>query len=108
MARTWRELLGSRRGAGLLEQAQLFLAAMVSMRGRLSREWLGLDWASRGQQNRAGTTVHSAQAFMQMQRPAPHCQLRLQGLDLLAKGIVLFLQGFVLLEEKQEQGGVSA
>lgn len=95
IAWAWRELLGSGRGARSLEQ--LFLAAMVSMRGRLSWELLGLDWASRGQQSRAWTTAHSAQSFMQMQCPAPSCQLRLQGLDLLPKGVVLFLQGFVLL-----------
>ena len=41
---------------------------------------------------------------MQVQCPAPPCQLSLQGLDLLPKGVVLFLQGFVLLEEKQVAG----
>lgn len=89
---TRRELLGRGRGARSLELVQLFLAVVVSMGGRL-----GLAWASRGQQSRAGTTVHSAQAFMQKQHLAPPCQLSLQGLDLLPQDMVLFLQGLVLL-----------
>lgn len=103
-ARTWRELLGWGRGARSLEQARLFLAATVSMGGRLSGELVGLGWASRGQRSGTGATVHSAQAFMQMQCPAPPCQLSLQGLDLLPKGVVVFLQGLVLLREKQVAG----
>lgn len=97
-------MLGWGRGARSLDQAQLFLAAMVSMRGRLSRELLGLAWASRGQKSRTGTTVHSAQAFVQMQCLTPLCQLGLQGLDLLPQGVVVFLQGLVLLRGKQVAG----
>lgn len=102
--RTWRELLGWGRGARSLEQARLFLAATVSMGGRLSGELVGLGWASRGQRSGTGATVHSAQAFMQMQCPAPPCQLSLQGLDLLPKGVVVFLQGLVLLWQGEMSG----
>lgn len=43
---------------------------------------------------------------MQVQCPAPPCQLSLQGLDLLPKGVVLFLQGFVLLVQSVRLTGV--
>lgn len=93
---TWRELLSCGWGAGGLEQAQLFLAATVSMWGRLLW-YLLLRWAGRGQQSRGEATVHVAHVLMQVQCPSPPCQLSLQGLDLLLQGAVLFLQGLMLL-----------
>lgn len=87
----WRELRSRGRGDWPLEQAWLLPAAMSSVG---HRAWgpLSLAPAARGHWSQAGGTVHLAQALMHVQGPTPPCQLGLKGLDLLPKGVVVFLQ----------------
>lgn len=102
--RIWRESVSQGRRDWGLEQAQLLLAAMLSMEHGV---WLplGLDPAARGHRSQPGGRVHAAQVLMRVQSPAPPRQLGLQGLDLLPQHVVVFLQGLVLLGAEADGWG---
>lgn len=100
----WREPVSRGRRDWGLEQAQLLLAAKLSMEHGV---WgpLGLAPAARGHRSQPGGRVHAAQALMRMQGPAPPHQFGLQGLDLLPQHVVVFLQGLVLLGTEADGWG---
>lgn len=68
----------------------MLLAAMLSM-GCWVQRVLGLVPEVRGQRSQAGGSAHQAQALMLVQGPTPPRQLSTQVLDLLPKGMVVFL-----------------
>lgn len=102
--RIWRELVSQgRRGRGL-EQARLFLEAILSI-GHGVWGPLSLAPAARGHRIQAGGTVHQAQPLMCAQGLAPPQQLGLQALDLLPQQAVVFLQRLMLLEAEADRPG---
>lgn len=87
----WRGLRSRGRRDWGPEQAQLLLAAMLSV-GHGAWGPLGLAPAASGPWSQAGGTVQQAQALMHVQGLSPPGQLGLKGLDLLPQGVVLLLQ----------------